>query len=314
MGAIIKIASATKNAGATINYVARNGKLENDLQSGYLCSNSYDSARNQMQITREMFSKTTGRQGFHLVQSFDEADGLTPQQSHEIGKEFIEKLAEKYPNREIFMATHTDQDNLHNHIVINSVDFNDGNKMDIKIADIYDLQDINDEISKKHDLTPLNYVENNVYKSEMKAYEQSGMQYERDKVKEKIQFARDHSSSMNEFTENLQEQGVEMKWQTGKKGQKTREKYVTTDFEGKEWSFSARKLGAEFKGETIEHAILGQENTNEYDPTRTERLRGLTDSVRETAERERAKQEEDRRLEQQREQARKARHDFGPSL
>ena len=93
MGAIIKIASATKNAGATINYVARNGKLENDLQSGYLCSDSYDSARNQMQITREMFSKTTGRQGFHLVQSFDKADGLTTKQIHEIRKEFVEKLA-----------------------------------------------------------------------------------------------------------------------------------------------------------------------------------------------------------------------------
>ena len=249
-----------------------------------------------MQVTREMFSKTTGRQGFHLVQSFDEADKLTPQQSHQLGKEFIEKLAKKYPNREIFMATHTDQDNLHNHILINSVDFNDGTKMDIKIADIYDLQEINDEISAKYDLTPLNYVENNVYKSE------------------KIQFARDHSSSMNEFLENLQDQGVEMKWQIGKKGQKTREKYVTTDFEGKEWSFSARKLGAEFKGETIEHAILGQERTSEYDSSRAERLRGLTDSVRETAERERAKQEEDRRLEQQREEARKISRDFGPSL
>jgi len=267
-----------------------------------------------MQVTREMFSKTTGRQGFHLVQSFDEADKLTPQQSHHLGREFIAKLAEKYPNREIFMATHTDQDNLHNHILINSVDFNDGTKMDIKIADIYDLQEINDEISAKYDLTPLNYVENNVYKSEIKAYEQTGMQYERDKVKEKIQFARDHSSSMNEFLENLQDQGVEMKWQIGKKGQKTREKYVTTDFEGKEWSFSARKLGAEFKGETIEHAILGQERTSEYDSSRAERLRGLTDSVRETAERERAKQEEDRRLEQQREEARKISRDFGPSL
>ncbi|MBM6616059.1 hypothetical protein JTF06_14340, partial [Desemzia sp. RIT804] len=78
--------------------------------------------------------------------------------------------------------------------------------------------------------------------------------------------------------------------------------------------FSARKLGAEFKGESIEHAILGQESTNEYDSSRAERLRGLTDSVRETAERERAKQEEDRRLEQQREEARKISRDFGPSL
>ena len=75
-----------------------------------------------------------------------------------------------------------------------------------------------------------------------------------------------------------------------------------------------RKLGVEFKGETIEHGILEQQHTRENDSTRTERLRGLTDSVRDTAERERTLQEEDRRLEQQREHARKARQDFGPSL
>jgi hypothetical protein len=314
LGAIIKIASATKNSGATINYIARNGKLEKELQSGYGCSDDYASARKQMKVTRELFSKTTGRQSFHLVQSFDEADHLTPQQSHQLGKEFVEKLAEKYPNREIFMATHTDQDNLHNHIVINSVDFTDGKKMDIKIADIYDLQTINDTIAEKHALTPLKAVENNVYKSEIKAYEQTGKQYERDKVKEKIQLAREQSTSMSDFTKRLADQGVQRSWQMGKKGQNTREKYVTTDHAGKEWSFSARKLGAEFKGETIEHAILGQEDTRDKENRNTERIRELTDSVRETAERVRAEQEENRQLERQREAAREASRDDGPSL
>ena len=58
------------------------------------------------------------RFGYHFVQSFSPDDHLTPEQVHEIGlktmKEYLGNSAE------FIIATHTDKDHLHNHIVLNA--------------------------------------------------------------------------------------------------------------------------------------------------------------------------------------------------
>ncbi|WP_034549270.1 hypothetical protein [Carnobacterium alterfunditum] len=54
MGAIIKIASATKNGSATVNYIARQGKIDVQLTSAHLTPLDYQAAREQMRQTREL--------------------------------------------------------------------------------------------------------------------------------------------------------------------------------------------------------------------------------------------------------------------
>ncbi|WP_449449215.1 relaxase/mobilization nuclease domain-containing protein, partial [Streptococcus suis] len=54
----------------------------------------------------------------HIIQSFSPEDNLTPEQVHEIGrKTMLEFLG---PDYQFVIATHTDRDHLHNHIIVNT--------------------------------------------------------------------------------------------------------------------------------------------------------------------------------------------------
>ncbi|SDQ02598.1 relaxase/mobilization nuclease domain-containing protein (plasmid) [Carnobacterium viridans] len=320
MGAIIKIASATKNGSATVNYIARQGKIDVNLTSAHLTPLDYQAAREQMRQTRDLMGKTKGRQGYHLVQSFDATDQLTPMKAHQFGQEFMSELSKMYPDHEIYMATHTDTDHPHNHFMINAVNSETGAKMAINPPDIYEMHEINNDISKKHDLVELTKAKNKVYPTEIAAYTQIGKQYERDLVKEKIYHARDQAHSYPEFEHLLSESDVTLTSEIGKRGQTIRQKYVTHDSEGKQWTFTASRLGEDFKKEPITHAIMEhqrkrdkqQSDREQLERSNTERLRGLTASVREVADEVRAERRTHESARQPPQNSPNVNRDFGP--
>ena len=59
------------------------------LVSGWNCI--AQSALSEMQLTKERFRKTDGRQYYHFVQSFAETDDLTPQEALAIGLELAQR-------------------------------------------------------------------------------------------------------------------------------------------------------------------------------------------------------------------------------
>ncbi len=73
---------------------------------------------------KEEFNKLDGRQHLHFVMSFK--DNISPEMALEIGKEFL--AHPKFEKFQVGLATHLDTDNIHNHIIINSVSFVDGKK------------------------------------------------------------------------------------------------------------------------------------------------------------------------------------------
>src|SRR5699024_4541845 len=52
-------------------------------------------------------------------------DEVTPEKANQVGLELAKKLA---PNHEVAVYTHDDTNHVHNHIVINSVNFETGKK------------------------------------------------------------------------------------------------------------------------------------------------------------------------------------------
>src|SRR5699024_6406882 len=72
----------------------------------------------------ELFSKNDGIQAHHVIQSF-KPDEVTPEKANQVGLELAKKLA---PNHEVAVYTHDDTNHVHNHIVINSVNFETGKK------------------------------------------------------------------------------------------------------------------------------------------------------------------------------------------
>ena len=73
-----------------------------------------------MTATKERWGKTGGVLGYHIIQSFSTGE-TTPDEAHEIGIELTRRL---FGDRfEAVIGTHLNTDNLHTHIVINSVSF-----------------------------------------------------------------------------------------------------------------------------------------------------------------------------------------------
>lgn len=99
-----------------------NGK-STKLISGVNCTG--DSAYAEFMATKELYNKEVGVFYYHLVQSFSPDEKASPEQIHEIGR----KLAEYFKGHEVLIATHIDVDHKHNHLIINSVNFETGYKL-----------------------------------------------------------------------------------------------------------------------------------------------------------------------------------------
>src|SRR5699024_11681915 len=91
-------------------------------KDGY--NDDIDYEKSQMKQTRELFSKNDGIQAHHVIQSF-KPDEVTHEKANQVGLELAKKLA---PIHEVAVYTHDDTNHVHNHIVINSVNFETGKK------------------------------------------------------------------------------------------------------------------------------------------------------------------------------------------
>ena len=136
------------------------------LVSGWNCT--AQSALSEMQLTKERFRKTDGRQYYHFVQSFAETDDLTPQKAHAIALELAQR---EFPNFEVLVATHIDTDHLHSHLIVNSVSFRDGKKLHQSAADLQAHRTVNDEICAAHGLAILPPPEKQVKQKRMSSRE-----------------------------------------------------------------------------------------------------------------------------------------------
>ena len=136
--------------GGVLHYVQQKGKTaweDRQLVSGWNCTAR--SVYDEMRLTKEQFHKTAGRQYYHFVQSFDRRDNLSPQEVHAMGLELARR---EFPNFEVLVTTHVDTGHLHNHLVVNSVSFQDGKKLHQSAADLQAHRTANDEICVAHGL------------------------------------------------------------------------------------------------------------------------------------------------------------------
>jgi hypothetical protein len=98
---------------AVLDYIRNPAKTEN----GLLCSAKdclLECAYQQMVNTKLDFQQDTGRQYIHIVQSFAADDKLNSKTAHEIGQ----RLLGSFDGFQGVVCTHTDRNQLHNHIVL----------------------------------------------------------------------------------------------------------------------------------------------------------------------------------------------------
>lgn len=136
---------------ALLNYCAKNAKTIHEgikLVTGVNCV--AQSAYNEMMNTKLRYKKASGRMYYHLLQSFHPDENLTPETAHEIALRFAE---ENFPGYEVLVATHVDRNHIHSHMVINSVNADNGYKYHSDNNEIQRLRDSSDKLCLEYGLS-----------------------------------------------------------------------------------------------------------------------------------------------------------------
>ena len=145
--AIIKSKAGKCSLSDVFNYVLYKEKTDDTLISSKDCM--AETAQKEFELAKHRFGKTDGRTYFHIVQSFSPEDDITPYEANNIGLEF----AEFFEGYQVLVVTHTNREHLHNHIIVNSVSFEDGKKLHMEKADLQALKEYSNKVCRKYGLT-----------------------------------------------------------------------------------------------------------------------------------------------------------------
>ena len=138
--AIIKFTSGKINPRTVINYVCNKEKTTDKLISGKDCMP--ESCEYEFAEVKKAFGKTDGRTYYHMIQSFSPDDRITPEQAHEVGLQ----MAELFEGYQVLVVTHTNKAHTHNHLVINSVNFENGKKLTISNQELEKIKNYSNSI------------------------------------------------------------------------------------------------------------------------------------------------------------------------
>lgn len=241
--------SNTKLANRLINYAEKRA----EVREGVNCLAEY--AKSQMKATRALWGKIEGIQAHHIIQSFKPGE-VTPEIANEIGRDLAKEVAKGH---ECVVYTHTDKDHIHNHIVINSVNYENGLKYNASKEELYRIREINDRLCKERDLSVVKeYSSPTRYTLAEKALLEKGEVSWKDEIRQVIDYEKEHSKTYEQFKQNL----------TEKYGIEVHER-------GKNITFShpdnGRKVRGSKLGNSYEKEMLKNEFTREIEQTKGER-------------------------------------------
>ena len=185
------------------------------LVSGWNCN--AQSALSEMQLTKERYRKTDGRQYYHFVQSFAETDDLTPQEVHAIGLELAQR---EFPDFEVLVATHIDTDHLHSHLIVNSVSFQDGRKLHQSAADLQAHRLASDQICIAHGLEILPPPQKQVKQKRMGSREYRSAakgQSWKFRLMNDIDQCMRYAATKDEFLSLMESEGYQVRWTDSRK-------------------------------------------------------------------------------------------------
>lgn len=204
--AIIEAISSKANLKTIIKYVTQDKKTNINLITGKDCL--AESCLEEMLYTKNFYKKNTGRQYIHIIQSFDPKDNLSAQEIHKAGI----KLAEKFNGFQILVATHIDKEHLHNHLIINSVSFENGYKIQMSKKDLQKIKDYSDEICLEIGASVIpkkentNYIKRNEYR-----VAERGKSW-KFKLMNAIDLSLVESSNKEDFIKSMNKLGYQVNW------------------------------------------------------------------------------------------------------
>ena len=133
----------TKSSSRAINYAEKRAVVK----SGHNCDVDY--AKSNFKQLRCLYGKDDGVQAHTIIQSFKPGE-VSAEKANEIGLELAKSVAKGH---QVAVYTHADTDHIHNHIIINSVNMENGKKYQSNAKQRHFVKDKNDEICRNHGLS-----------------------------------------------------------------------------------------------------------------------------------------------------------------
>ena len=204
--AIIEAISSKANIKRIIRYVTQDKKTNVNLISGKDCM--AESCLEEMLYTKNLYHKNSGRQYIHIIQSFDSKDNLSAEQVHNVGI----KLANSFNGFQVLIATHIDKNHLHNHLVINSVSFENRYKIQMSKKDLQYIKDYSDKLCLEIGASVIpkkektNYIKRNEYRV---AKQGKSWKF---KLMNAIDLSLAESNTKEEFIKNMNKLGYQVNW------------------------------------------------------------------------------------------------------
>jgi len=251
--ATVKV-SSSKTCANAINYAKNKAVIMNGLN----VDPKY--AIGQMEHVRHVFDKIDGVQAHLFIQSFAPGE-VTPQQANDLGIELAKAISED-KHYQVAVYTHNDTNHIHNHLVLNSVDFETGKKYQ-KSFDVNRVRDLSDSICEKNGLSVIKEKQNTKTPiAEIKAKEKGQFMW-KEALRESILMVLNEPSTINDssFRLNLQKQAIDVHYRG--KGIS----YSFTDKDGKKLISRGSKLGTSFEKKAVEEAYKQNNEKRAYGPT-----------------------------------------------
>ena len=252
--AIIKFTNSKAELKTIINYVTRKDKTNTYLITGKDCIAT--SCLEEMKSIKKLYNKNGGRQYIHIIQSFSPKDELDFQKAHEIGI----KLANYFEGFQALVATHTDREHIHNHLIINSVNFENGKKFNQSKKDMQKVKDYSDKLCKEAGLRIIGKKKyQGIYNKNEYQIALKGLSWKL-KLSNAIDYSLEKSKDKTEFFNNMNKLGYKVLWTKNRK-------YITyTTPEGMKCRDN-RLNDKKYLKEEMENAINGrikEEKSNTY--------------------------------------------------
>ena len=147
--AVTKIHPIKTTLKKAIDYICNGDKTDNEIYvTTHLCSR--ENAHREFELTKKQFNSRTKTLAHHLIQSFVPKE-VSFEEAHQVGIELCEKILEgKY---EYVLATHIDKDHIHNHIIFNSIDIDEGKVYHSYYGSYMNIRNQSDKLCREHNLS-----------------------------------------------------------------------------------------------------------------------------------------------------------------
>jgi len=227
------------------------------LVTGVNCIDKY--AYQQMLATKQRFGKTGGNLAYHAYQSFAPGE-VTPEKCHEIGVQLAKTIwGDRY---EVLVTTHINTGCLHNHLVVNSVSFADGKKLNNNYAMYFNnLRAESDRLCCEHGLSVIENPGRTSGSRWLQQAEKRGEPTMYNIIRSDIDNAVLQSMTMKQFHWQLRQMGYIVNDDPNRK-------YATIRTPGAKHNIRFKTLGEQYTPSAITERILS--NTQPMIKLRTE--------------------------------------------